>query len=263
MRKLILGLMLLMSTSASSFGGYAYEYNGSATGLIADVSILPPVTIDNAGPLPAWGGVYSNTVASAFVGIDLVFPLPDYTVVSTGVLNASTRGGNPTVGQTTSQSNVAGITLLNGLISVGAVTSNAAATFNTTTGIGSTLGNSVVTGLVIGGQSITITGAANQVVSVELLGVTIASLTINEQVETLSPDGQNISLTVNALHLRVLNNAPVIGLADIIVAQSKAGVIQHVPEPSSLSMILGAFAVGGGLKLARRRKAQSEVEAAE
>ncbi|WP_373652807.1 choice-of-anchor P family protein [Schlesneria sp. DSM 10557] len=253
MRRMLLGLMMVMGMSGTTMGGWAYEYSGSATGLQADVTLLA-LPVAQAGPLPAWGGADSTTVASAGISIPLV--LGSYDLVETGVLSSSTDGGNAVVGQTGSHSSVANISLLDGLVQVTAVSSTAIAQFNTTTGIGSFSGDSVITGLTIGGNAVTLTGP-NQTVSIELLGVTIASLTINEQISSISPDGQNVSMTVNALHLQVLGIPGVLSVADVIIGQSKAGVIQHVPEPSSFAMVLGAFAVGGGWKFARRKKADS------
>ena len=198
MRRTVLGLMLLMNMSASAFGGYVYTYSGEATGLIADVPLLAPLTVASTGPLPPAGGELDATALSA--SLDVLTS----NVVSTGVLNASTSGGVPVIGVTDSTASVASISLLDGLITATAVSSEASAFFN---GVN---GSSSIADLTVGGVGIVVSGAANQTISVEILGVQIATLVINEQVSSVAPDGSS-NITVNALHLTVVDGIPNFG----------------------------------------------------
>jgi len=179
-------------------------YNGSATGIIANLLGSSVTRVDDTGPLPATGGSIttgSTTGVNLGVGKVTADVLPSSTSGSAGTTNSSAQVTN------------AGVNVLTTLnLSAGVVKSSATATCGANGATAS--GSSTVTKLVINGSPITVTGDPNQ--TVPLLGV--GKVVINEQIPSSTGPG-NKTLTVNALHVMLLNPA-----VDVVFAQSVAGI---------------------------------------
>ncbi len=172
--------------AATTFSGEAVALRANALGISASVS--------DTGPLPSSGGNLSTSVASVnLVGL-----------ASADVLK-STASGSGTSSQ--SQSSVANLNLLGGLITADVVKSNSSATCSGSTA--STSGNAQIVNLVAAGQTITV--APNLAVSLPG-GI---SLIVDEQ--TSSSGGNTGSITVKALHV----TGPSI---DIVVASAHSDI---------------------------------------
>lgn len=179
-------------------------YSGQAVAVSVNV-IGIPISISNTGPLPSNGGALFDQLASLTV--------PG--VANVQLLTASTNGED---GLTNSQASVAEAAIRAAGISITAsvltATANAACTAN---GV-SANGNSQIADLRVNGLSVRVTGQPNQVIP-----LLVGSLIINEQIRQESDSGAE--MIVNALHLRVL------GLADVIISGTQAGVQCALPPP--------------------------------
>lgn len=123
----------------------------------------------------------------------------------------------------TSDSQVADVNLLGGLITSGAI--HASSTARATGTALSSFGSSSLLSLKIAGQSINVAPAANTKVDLTGLGYVI----LNQQVE--SKAASHISRSVIALHV-VVTNANALGLplgSDIKVGYAAAGLARYVP----------------------------------
>lgn len=184
----------------------AQIYSGQATGIRATVNTpLSPVlttAIADSGPLSANGGTISHTSTAA--------TLPS--LLSAGDSTISTSG---IAGVTQSSASVN--TLNASAVSTAFTASSATSSATASCPAGTASGTSSVTGLVVNGTPIAITGDPNQIVPIMLLGDQIGTLTINEQIT--SPG----SITVNALHYRVTDPLNLTE-TDIVVASSHAGI---------------------------------------
>jgi hypothetical protein len=176
-------------------------YSGEAVVVNANVLGIIDASISDTGALPSSGGSLSTSL--------LTFQLPG--TLNLSLLSASTNGGN---NQTNSQASVANVSLRVANIGVTAavLTSNATTVCSSTTAAN---GASTIADLKVNGLSVQVTGAPNQ--TIPLL---VGSLVINEQISSvnLSASANTASMTVNALHLRVL------GIADVVISSSQAGV---------------------------------------
>jgi hypothetical protein len=177
-------------------------YSGEAVVVNANVLGIIDASISDTGSLPNSGGSLSTSL--------LTFQLPG--TLDLSLLGASTNGNN---NQTNSQASVANVSLHVADIGVTAavLTSNATSVCSSTTATAN--GASTIADLKVNGLSVRVTGAPNQ--TIPLL---VGSLVINEQVSSvnLSSSANTASMTVNALHLRVL------GIADVVISSSQAGV---------------------------------------
>lgn len=201
----------------------ATSYSGRATVVQATVLGLPPVVLVDA-TLPSSGGAEEASLVNANV--------PG--LLTAEVLHASTVGqGNAS----RSEASVAELTLTvaGNTISADFLQARAAAMC---TGDGATTsGSSELTALSVNGETITISGAPNQTVS---LGV--VTVIINEQ--TSGPG----DITVNALHVIVPGVAGV-GGADVIVSSAHADITCQpapVPPQPPPGCPGGDFVTGGG-----------------
>jgi hypothetical protein len=173
--------------ATTTFSGEAVALRASALGISLDVS--------DTGPLAASGGNLSTSVASVnVVGL-----------ASADALKSTTSGGGTT---SQSQSSVASLNLLGGLVTADVVKSNTSATCSS--GQATVTGNAELVGLVAAGQSVLV---SNPNLAISLPGG--ISLIVNEQ--TSSPSGNTGSITVNALHVK----GPSI---DIVVASAQSGI---------------------------------------
>jgi len=172
---------------ATTFSGEAVALKANALGI--------SLSLSDTGALPSSGGNLSTSLASVNV----------LGLASADALK-STSSGSGTTSQ--SQSSVANLSLLGGLIAADAVKSNSSATCSGTQA--SVTGSAEIIGLVAAGQSI--------LVSTPNLAISLPggiSLIVNEQ--TSSSGGNSGSITVNALHVK----GPSI---DIIVASAQSGI---------------------------------------
>jgi hypothetical protein len=183
---LALSPLACFAQAATTFSGEALALKANALGI--------SLSLSDTGPLPSSGGNLSTSVASVnVVGL-----------ASADVLKSTTSGSGTT---SQSQSSVANLNLLGGLITADVVKSNSSATCSGSTA--STSGNAQIVNLVAAGQTITV--APNLAVSLPG-GI---SLIVDEQ--TSSSGGNSGSITVNALHV----TGPGI---DIIVASAQSGI---------------------------------------
>lgn len=212
-------------------------YKGSAAALRVKASVAN-VTLADTGALPSKGGALHKTVATASVS----------KLLSAGVLHAATIGqGN----HTRSEASVAGLNLSVAGIGVKAafISSQAAASCSSS-GRASVSGSSQLTGLVVGGKNISITGQPNQTINV--LG--LVKIVINEQ--TGSASGATGKKSVTALRVTALA-----GTANIAVASSYAELTCKTVRPAygdfitgsgtikaNCGAICGTFSLSGGKK---------------
>src|SRR5713226_7810095 len=154
------------------FGGEAVALKANALGI--------SLALSDTGPLAASGGNLSTSLASLNV----------LGLASADALK-STASGSGTSSQ--SQSSVADLNLLGGLITADVVKSNSSATCSGSQA--SVSGNAELVNLVAAGQPIV---ASNPNLAISLPGG--ISLIVNEQ--TSSSGGNTGSMTVNALHVK-------------------------------------------------------------
>jgi hypothetical protein len=153
------------------------------------------LALSDTGPLPASGGSLKTALASVNV----------LGLVSADVLSAATSGSGTS---SQSQSSVADLNLLGGLVAADLVKSNSSATCSG--GQAAVAGGSELVGLVVAGQPVLV---ANPNLAISVPGG--ISVIVNEQ--TSSPSGNTGAMTVNALHV----TGPGI---DIVVASARSGI---------------------------------------
>lgn len=185
---------LLAFYPLAGFAQAATSFSGQGTALKANALGISLSAADT-GALPSSGGNLSTSLASVNV----------LGLASADVLK-STSSGSGTSSQ--SESQVADLNLLGGLITAHVVDANSSATCSGSTA--STTGNAQIVNLVAAGQSILV---SNPNLAVSLPGG--ISLVANEQ--TNSTGGNSGSMTVNALHV----TGPSI---DIVVASAHSDI---------------------------------------
>ena len=153
------------------------------------------LALSDTGPLAASGGNLSRSLASLNV----------LGLASADALKSTTSGSGTS---SQSQSSVANLSLLGGLVGADVVKSNSSATCSGSQA--SVSGNAELVGLVAAGQSVVV---SNPNLAISLPGG--ISLIVNEQ--TSSSGGNTGSMTVNALHVK----GPSI---DIVVASAQSGI---------------------------------------
>ncbi len=163
----------------ASFAQATATFSGEAVALRANALGIS-LALSDTGALPSSGGNLSTSLASVNVS----------GLASADALK-STASGSGTTSQ--SQSSVASLNLLGGLVTADVVKSNASATCSGSQA--SVSGNAELVGLVAAGQSIVV---SNPNVAISLPGG--ISLVVNEQ--TSSSGGNTGSMTVNALHVK-------------------------------------------------------------
>jgi hypothetical protein len=212
-------------------------YSGRATVVQATVLGLAPITLVDAGPLPSSGGAEEKSLLEANV--------PG--LLTAEVLHAATSGQGS---RSSSEASVAELAVTAGGNSVSAGFLMARAEAKCTDGTASASGSSEIARLGINGETIVVSGAPNQTITLPNGGRVI----INEQHSTASGD-----ITVNALHIIVD------GIADIVVASAHADIgcptAPPPPPPTCPDFVTGGgwivgtpsgaranFAVAGGVK---------------
>jgi hypothetical protein len=226
------------AAQASSFG---VSVNVTVVG--APAVTLAPTPVSDVGNSP-------NTVAGVNAS----------GLVTTGVIN-TTATADPATGGFASSASVDDLAANIAVLTLGATT---IASTCTATQAGNT-GTSTITGLAatLAGLPITIGAvtAPNTVVNITVGLVTIATLTLNEQIA--DPDG---GLTVNALHLRLLGGVVgSIASGEVIVASSTCGpAVLPVPLAKGAGLFVGLGLVGvttAGIVAVRRRRGVRAVAA--
>jgi hypothetical protein len=198
------GQFTLGSTAATGFSGQAAAASGFAAG--------GAVSVADTGALAVTGGAVEAAALETSLG----------TVLAAGASHSAVVGeGNATA----SEASAANVSLSSSAGFFGATTITADFTMSrATAACGSFLatagGMAEVTGLVINGQAVAVTGAANQFVFLSDGGYVI----INEQLMSLS------SLTVNAVHV-----VDAFAGVNVAIASSTAGVtcqfVSTTPPP--------------------------------
>jgi hypothetical protein len=176
-----------LAQGTTTFSGQAVALKASVVGISLDLG--------DTGALPSSGGSLSTSLASVNVA----------GIASADALKSTTSGSGSS---SQSQSTLADVNLLNGLVAATAVKSSSSATCSN--GQASTSGNAQLVGLTVAGQSI-LTSSPN--LSISLPGG--ISVIINQQ--TSSSGGTSGSITVNALHV----TGPSI---DILVASANSDI---------------------------------------
>jgi hypothetical protein len=196
------------AASATTFSGRATVVNATVLGI--------NTTLGDTGPLPSSGGAEQASLLDANV--------PG--LLTAEVLHASTVGqGN----RSAAEASVADVTLTVAGNTIGAELLMARAQASCGPGGASVSGSSEIVGLVVNGQSVAVSGAPNQTISLPLGGTII----INEQDTSTSG-----SITVNALHV----NVP--GLADVIISSAHADIT--CPTGTGAGCTAKDFVTGGG-----------------
>lgn len=185
---------ILVFSPIASFAQATTTFSGEAVALRANALGIS-LSLSDTGALPSSGGNLSTSVASVNV----------LGLASADALK-STASGSGTTSQ--SQSSVASLNLLGGLVTADVVKSNSSATCSSSQA--SVTGNAELVGLVAAGQSIAV---SNPNLAISLPGG--ISVVVNEQ--TSSSGGNIGSMTVNALHVK----GPSI---DIVVASAQSGI---------------------------------------
>jgi len=163
--------LICFAQNATSFSGEAIGLKASVVGVSLDLA--------DTGALPSSGGSLSTSLASVNVA----------GIASADALSSSTSGSGTS---SQSQSTLADVNVLGGLVAATAVKSNSSATCSGSTA--STSGNAQLVGLTVAGQPV-LTSSPN--LSISLPGG--ISVIINQQ--TSSSGGSSGSITVNALHV--------------------------------------------------------------
>lgn len=216
--------MLAVATSLQTAAAASITYGGRATVVDATVLIINTTLVDT-GPLPSTGGAIQNT--------ELTAGIPS--VLNAGIAHASVIGQST---YTRSEASLSDVDLsLTGLgLQSGILRADAEAKCNKK-GKASATGSSTITGLVLNGQPINITGRPNQTISLGLLG----EIVINEQIKSVN--GKDASITVNALHVKLVDLLG-ITVADVIIGHAEASI-------SCVKQGGGGGGGGGGCKCAK------------
>jgi hypothetical protein len=184
---LALSPVITFAQGTTTFAGRAVALQANAVGLA--------LALSDTGPLPATGGNLKTSLPSVnIIGL-----------VSAELLSSATSGGGTT---SESQSSLANVSLLGGLIAADVVTSTSNATCSG--GQAAVTGSSELVGLVVAGQPVVV---ANPNLALSLPGgITVI---VNEQ--TSSAGGNAGTMTVNALHV----TGPSV---EIVVASANSGI---------------------------------------
>lgn len=252
-RALTVGVLVpavALAVAAPAFAAVT-AVNGSAAGVQVNLSGLINA---NVGPIPTSsigpsGGTDTDTVASVAV--------PG--TAGVGVVTTTTTGSTGNGGTVTSSAEAANVDL--SVLALNLLRASVIRSTCTSDETGST-GSSTLTGLQVLGQTINVTGAPNQTVTVNL-GVVNVTVHINEQI--VAGTAPSSSITVNALRLEVsaLGNAVA---GSVLIGQSVCGVTSDgtaVPAGAIGGVLLTGLAAVAfvGYQFSRRRRGPGIVPA--
>ncbi|MGH2473006.1 MAG: choice-of-anchor P family protein [Candidatus Limnocylindria bacterium] len=208
---LFLVTLLGWSSGGHAAASTATTFSGRATvvqGQVAGIAIGPIV---DTGPVNAGGGeLEASLLEYPAAGL----PDPANGALRARVLHAAVVAhGN----KSSAEAFVADFSLSTLGQSVEATVLSARGSATCSGGSASVSGKSEIAGLTVNGQTIAVSGQANQQVPVSDIGVIV----INEQLASVS--GQSGDITVNALHIMLTD--PVLGTrTDLIVASAHADI---------------------------------------
>lgn len=196
--------VILVTAGASPSAAQSITYSGRAYG--AQVVLVNPqpnvLFFSDTGNLPPAGGSLSATLLTIALGSTL----------SSTTISAHTQGVSGVATSTAHQENVLAFSGQAAQLSASVVQADTRAT------CGGVQGSSIVTGLTFGGSAITVSGQANQTVTI----AGVATLVINEQILASATD-----ITVNALHLTLGTGE------QVILSSAHSDVSCIVPTRSS------------------------------
>jgi hypothetical protein len=231
-------------TTPTAFSGRATAVTGKVLGI--------PITLVDTGTVAAEGGALEAHLLCYPGGPNCTVGLPDLTNGALGldVLNATVVAqGN----KSHARASVADLTLNAAGQSVSATFLQARATAQCNNGQASVLADSELAELVVNGQTIAVSGAANQRVDLPNLGFVV----INEQTPTANGGAGDV--TVSALHIKI--PGPVVPGTDtdtdLFIAQAHADITcGQLSCPADKDFVTGGgwvdprrnFAVAGGIK---------------
>jgi len=193
-QRLSIGLSVLLALTPVMTFAQTTTFSGQAVAVRANALGLS-LALSDTGPLPTTGG----NLKTSLVSVNIIG------LVSAEALSSAASGSGTT---SQSQSSVANLNLLGGLITADVVRSNASAACSGTQA--TPTGNSELVNLAVAGTPI-VAASPNLAISVPG-GI---SVIVNEQ--SSSSGGNTGSMTVNALHV----TGPSI---DIVVASARSGI---------------------------------------
>ena len=196
----VMNLALISSAGAQTFGGYA-------TGAQVTVTATGTTVRAASGSLPSSGG---GVDASLLVGNIPGSATGGVVSLSSGVMHSAASG----ITATQAEASMADITLT---VSGNQITADFLMARSSAACAPAVTGSTEITNLVINGQSIVVTGAANQTVTLPN-----GTAVINQQFPNVG--GTSAALNVNAL--RVTTNDPITGqpVADVLLATIDAEI---------------------------------------
>jgi hypothetical protein len=196
-------------------------------GQVAGITVGPIV---DTGPVNAGGGELEASL--------LDYPISGFPDPANGALHAQILHATVVAhgNKSSAEAFVASLSLSTFGQSVGADALFARANATCNGNIASVFGSSELAGLTVNGQTITVSGQANQQVPVPGFGVIV----INEQIANAS--GQSGDITVNALHIKLTD--PLLGTkTDLIVASAHADIACGAADTGCANK---DFVTGGG-----------------
>jgi hypothetical protein len=224
------------AAAASTFSGRAAAVQGNVLGV--------PVALADTGEVnPSGDSLEASVLQYPVAGL----PDPTNGALTAEVLHATVVAhGN----KSSAEASIANVALNTGGHSISADFLMAEASATCNAGSASVAGSAEVAGLTVNGQSIVVSGQANQQVPLP-----VGLITINEQIADSSVGAGHGGLTVNALHIVIP------GVTDLTVASAHADITCGASElcPNRDFVTGGGwittssgsranFAVGGGIK---------------
>jgi hypothetical protein len=219
-----IGLTIMFCFAAASHAAAA-TYGGSATGATVTVTATGTTIRAATGSLSISGGMGE---ASLMVGDIPSSATGGVVTLAASALHSAAvgTGGND---RAEASMGAVGLTVSSNQITADFIMARSTASCGPTVS-----GSSQLANLVINGQSITVTGSANQTVTLPN-----GTAVINEQISTIN--GTAGELTVNALHVQTHDTITGQPLADVTLSQADAKI-----DCQGGSSSTGEFVTGGG-----------------
>jgi len=231
-------LACLTLWSSRAVGANRTAFSGQAT--VVNATVLgQEIVLADTGPLPSQGGAAEDSLLEAEV--------PG--LLSAEVLHASTVGRD---NYAESQASVANLDLTVGANTISADFLMARARAECQGSQASVSGGSEIAVLVINGQTIAVAGSPNQTVNLPN-----GRVVINEQQAFV--DDKFGDITVNALHVTILDPLTGAVLADVVISSAHADITCAGPPPPAKDFVTGGgwithsgakanFGVAGGFR---------------